>query len=91
MTSEGPNADLSIPYINRPFKGTRSSPKCPRCGERMSFERDGGSMAIWLCEQDRLVLSCSHHLLNNLTGFWKIKKWSDNQGADIIVDGRGWL
>jgi hypothetical protein len=91
VVSEGPNADLSIPYIKRPFKGTSSAPKCPRCGERMSFERDGGSLATWICEEDRLVLSSSHHLLNNLTGFWKIKKWSDNQGAEIIVDGKGWL
>jgi len=40
-------------------------------------------MATFVCEKDRVVLSCSHFLMNNLNGTWKHK--------DKSKDGYGWL
>ena len=90
MVSGGsPHSDPLIPYIQRDFKGENPQPKCPRCGEKMKFMRDGGSVSTWVCDEDRLVLSCSHHLNNNLTGFWKVLK--DTPEGKIVIDGKGWL
>jgi len=90
VVSRGPNSDPLIPYIKRDFKGQFRSPKCPRCGERMQFIRDGGSIPMWKCDEDKLVLSCSHHLNNALTGAWK-KLHISNEGETSVVDGAGWL
>lgn len=45
--------------------------------------RDGGSVATFVCDDDRLVISCSHYLMNPLNGTWKAKGKTE--------DGPGWL